>query len=218
MLIGQVDGAFFGSLYWRGSGARQSLRDRACTILIPTFQRAGVIRASRENMKTRIRTASAAIALIVIGLGAVTAGCGKYSFRNLKAMKAFKEANDHYRGQRWREAVDRYEAAIASNPDFETNPDLLAAYFFLGNSYDNLYKPARQGEPENDALMKKAIENYTKAAEQARDPLIKRRALEYLVAAYAPDKLNNPAEAEPIVQKMIALDPNEPTAYFQLSK
>ena len=218
MLIGQVDGAFFGSLYWRGSGARQSLRDRACTILIPTFQRAGVIRASRENMKTRIRTASAAIALIVIGLGAVTAGCGKYSFRNLKAMKAFKEANDHYRGQRWREAVDRYEAAIASNPDFEANPDLLAAYFFLGNSYDNLYKPARQGEPENDALMKKAIENYTKAAEQARDPLIKRRAMEYLVAAYAPEKLNDPAQAEPIVQKMISMDPSDPVAYSQLSK
>jgi tetratricopeptide (TPR) repeat protein len=169
-------------------------------------------------MKTRIRTASAAIALIVIGLGAVTAGCGKYSFRNLKAMKAFKEANDHYRGQRWREAVDRYEAAIASNPDFEANPDLLAAYFFLGNSYDNLYKPARQGEPENDALMKKAIENYTKAAEQARDPLIKRRAMEYLVAAYAPEKLNDPAQAEPIVQKMISMDPSDPVAYSQLSK
>ena len=169
-------------------------------------------------MKTRIRTASAAIAVLVIGLSAATAGCGKYSFRNLKAMKAFKEANDHYRGQRWREAADRYEAALAANPDFEANPDFLAAYFFLGNSYDNLYKPARAGEAENDALMKKAIENYTIAAERAQDPLIKRRSMEYLVAAYAPDKLNDPAQAEPVVQKMIALDPSEPSAYFQLSK
>jgi tetratricopeptide (TPR) repeat protein len=169
-------------------------------------------------MKTGIRTASLAFAVLVIGLSAATAGCGKYSIRNLKAMKAFKEANDHYRGQRWREAADRYEAVIAAEPNTEAAPDFLAAYFFLGNSYDNLWKPARKGEPENDAYMTKAIENYTKAAELSKDPLIKRRAMEYIVAAYAPDKLNDPSQAEPIVQKMITMDPNEPTAYFQLSK
>jgi tetratricopeptide (TPR) repeat protein len=169
-------------------------------------------------MKTRIRTASVAIAVLAIGLSAATAGCGKYSIRNLKAMKAFKEANDHYRASRWREAADRYEAVIAAQPDTNAAPDFLAAYFFLGNSYDNMWKPARKGEPENDALMSKAIENYTKAAEQSKDPLIKRRAMEYIVAAYAPDKLNDPSQAEPVVQKMIAADPNEPTAYFQLSK
>jgi tetratricopeptide (TPR) repeat protein len=169
-------------------------------------------------MKTRIRTASVAVAVLAIGLSAATAGCGKYSFNNLKAMKAFKEANDHYRGSRWREAADRYEAVIAANPNTEAAPDFLAAYFFLGNSYDNLWKPARKGEPDNDALMTKAIENYTKAAELSKDPLIRRRSMEYIVAAYAPDKLNDPAQAEPIVQKMIQMDPNEPTAYFQLSK
>ena len=169
-------------------------------------------------MKTRNRTASVAIAVLAIGLSAATAGCGKYSFNNLKAMKAFKEANDHYRASRWREAADRYEAVIAANPNTEAAPDFLAAYFFLGNSYDNMWKPARKGEPENDALMTKAIENYTKAAELSKDPLIKRRSMEYIVAAYAPDKLNDPSQAEPIVQKMIQMDPNEPTAYFQLSK
>jgi tetratricopeptide (TPR) repeat protein len=156
--------------------------------------------------------------VLAIGLSAATAGCGKYSIRNLKAMKAFKEANDHYRASRWREAADRYEAVIAAQPDTNAAPDFLAAYFFLGNSYDNMWKPARKGEPENDALMTKAIENYTKAAEQSKDALIKRRAMEYIVAAYAPDKLNDPSQAEPVVQKMIAADPNEPTAYFQLSK
>jgi len=169
-------------------------------------------------MKTRIRTASVAIAVLAIGLSAATAGCGKYSFRNLKAMKAFKEANDHYRASRWREAADRYEDVIKAQPDTNAAPDFLATYFFLGNSYDNLWNPARKGEPDNDAFMTKAIENYTKAAELSKDPLIKRRAMEYIVAAYAPDKLNDPAQAEPIVQKMIQMDPNEPTAYFQLSK
>lgn len=169
-------------------------------------------------MKTRIRTVSVATAMLVIGLGAATAGCGKYSFANLKAMKAFKDANEHYRGQRYREAAERYEAAVSSPQALEVNPDLTAAYFFLGHSYDNLYKPARKGEPENDAFMEKAIENYTKAAERAHDPLIKRRALEYLVAAYGPDKLNDPGQAEPVVLKMIQMDPADPSAYFALAK
>jgi tetratricopeptide (TPR) repeat protein len=172
----------------------------------------------RENMKTRIRSVSVAAAVLIIGLSGATAGCGKYSFRNLKAMKAFKDANDHYRGQRWKEAATRYEDTVAAQPDFSTNPDLTAVYFFLGNSYDNLWKPARKGEPENDAYMTKAIENYTKAAEVAKNPLIKRRALEYLVAAYGSDKLNDPSQAEPVVLKMIQMDPGDPGAYFALSK
>ena len=169
-------------------------------------------------MKTRIRTVSVALAVLVVGLSAATAGCGKYSLQNLKAMKAFKEANDHYRGGRWREAAERYEAVIAANPDYSTNPDFAAAYFFLGNSYDNLYKPARKGEPENDAYMTKAIENYTKGFEMSSDPVIKQRSLEYLAAAYGPDKLADPGQAEPVVQKMISLNPNDPQGYFQLTK
>jgi hypothetical protein len=42
--------------------------------------------------------------------------------------------------------------------------------------------------------------------------------MEYLVAAYGPEKLNDPAQAEPIVQQMIQMEPNEPTNYFALSK
>ena len=43
-------------------------------------------------------------------------------------------------------------------------------------------------------------------------------ALQYLVAAYGPEKLNEPDKAEPIVQKMIQMDPNDPANYFALSK
>ena len=42
--------------------------------------------------------------------------------------------------------------------------------------------------------------------------------MEYIVAAYAPDKLNDPAQAEPVIQKMIAADPSDPAAHFQLMK
>jgi tetratricopeptide (TPR) repeat protein len=166
-------------------------------------------------MKTRFRTAPVLAAALVVGLGAASAGCGKYSYNNLKAMKAFKDANVAYQAQDWKKAVDRYEDAIAANPDL--NAGGVTPYFFLANSYDNLYKPARAGEAENDRFIQKAIENY-KISAQKDTGQMRTRAMEYLVAAYGPDKLNDPSQAEPIIQQMIQMDPNEPANYFYLAK
>jgi tetratricopeptide (TPR) repeat protein len=49
------------------------------------------------------------------------------------------------------------------------------------------------------------------------DPKIKRLALDYLVSAYGPDKLNDPAQAEPILLNMIKMDPKETSSYFGLA-
>ncbi len=160
-------------------------------------------------MTTRIRTAAVAL---VLGTSLASTGCGKYSISTLKAQKSYKEANDAYKGQDWKRAVEKYTYAVTENPD------LVTAYFFLGNSHDNLYKPARAGEADNDAHMQHAVENYKKAAERETNPQMKKLALEYLVAAYGQEKLNDPSKAEPIVQQMIQMDPNEPTNYFALSK
>ena len=53
---------------------------------------------------------------------------------------------------------------------FTNYPQLNTTYFFLGNSYDQMYKPAKQGDPANDALIQKAIENYRKAADKNTRP------------------------------------------------
>jgi tetratricopeptide (TPR) repeat protein len=166
-------------------------------------------------MKTQIRTAPVLVVAAVMTLGAATAGCGKYSWNNMKAMKAFKDANVAYQAQDWKRASERYEDAIRANPDL--NAGGVTPYFFLANSYDNLYKPTRAGEAENDAYIQKAIENY-KIAAQKDTGQMRTRAMEYLVAAYGPDKLNDPSQAEPIVQQMIQMDPNEPANYFYLAK
>ena len=161
-------------------------------------------------MTTRFRTHSATLA-IVLGLSVLTAGCGKYSLGALKAQKAYKEANDAYRAQDWKKAAERYEYAI------QQDPNKTEVYFYLANSYDNRYKPSRAGEPDNDALIQKAVSNYKLAAERSTEPQIKKLALQYLVAAYGQEKLNDPSQAEPLVQKMIEMEPNEPTNYFALS-
>jgi tetratricopeptide (TPR) repeat protein len=163
-------------------------------------------------MRKRFRSVSAAVVVAIIGASVAASGCGRYSFSSLKASKALKEAHEHYKANKFREAAARYEDALAADPD------RVEAFFYLANSYDNLYKPSRAGEAENDALMQKAIENYKKAAERGPDTQMRNLAMRYLVAAYGPDKLNNPAEAEPVVKRMIDIDPNEPENYFALAK
>jgi tetratricopeptide (TPR) repeat protein len=148
--------------------------------------------------------------VLLAGLTLSLVACGQVG--KLKAKKAFKEANVLYTQQEYKKAVAQYEEAIANDPD------LTQAYFFLGNSYDNLYKPSRRGEADNDLQLTKAIENYKKAADREVDPKIKKLALEYLVASYGPDKMNDPTQATPLVERMIQLDPTDPANYFALAK
>ena len=161
-------------------------------------------------MNTRYRTATAVA--VVLTLGVAAAGCGRYSFGALKAQKAYKDANELYKGSDWKDAAAKYEYVL------QQDPSRSEVYFFLANSYDNAYKPSRAGEPENDANIQKAIENYQKAAQLDKNPEMKKLAMQYLVAAYGPDKLNDPGKAEPIVQEMIKLAPNDPGNYFALAQ
>ena len=147
---------------------------------------------------------------MVAALSLSVTACGKYN--ELKAKKNFKDANALYQQGEYRRAAVEYETAL------QQDPNLVAAYFYLGNSYDNLYKVTRKGEAENDKMLENAIKNYKIAAEREGDPKMKRLALEYLVAAYGPDKLNDPEQAEPIVRRMIQMDPKESANYFGLAK
>jgi tetratricopeptide (TPR) repeat protein len=119
-------------------------------------------------------------------------GCAK--FNELKGMKAYKAANVAYQAQDYKTAADLYEQAIAAEPNLAYGEP----YFFLGNSYDNLYKPSRKGEPDNDILLEKAVANYEIAAEklsaapEERDKKLGTLSLQCLVAAYGADKLNDP--------------------------
>ena len=163
-------------------------------------------------MRTRFRSVSAGSLTVLLGLTLAVSACGKYSWSSLSARKNIKEAHELYKGSKWKEAAAAYESAVAADPTLE------GAHFFLANSYDNLYKPSRAGEAENDAYMQKAIEWYKKAAEKEPNAIYRQRSMQYLVAAYGPEKLNQPAEAEPIVKKMIEMDPSDYLNYVELSK
>lgn len=157
------------------------------------------------------------VVALVLAVGLSTAACGKYAIGNLRSLMAFKEANELYKRQDFPKAVEAYQRAIEHNPEFGIS------YFFLGNSYDNMYKPGRKGEAENDGYLTKAVENYTKATEVIKntDPQgveIRKLSFEYLIAAYGADKIDDFEKAEPIALKLVSLEPNEPANYYSLSK
>jgi tetratricopeptide (TPR) repeat protein len=157
---------------------------------------------------------SQAIVALIAGLSLLVSGCDQIT--NLRARMDFREANGLYQGQDWKAAAEKYEEVLAANP---TDPQLLTSYFFLGNSYDNQFRPGRSNDPANDALLTKAIENYKLAAERIQNNTqIRTLSLQYLVAAYGPDKLNDPAQAEPLLKQMIQDDPKEAANYFLLSR
>ena len=164
------------------------------------------------------KRSSAAYLSLFVGLSVTLAGCGY--FNQVRAMKAFKDGNKAYTASDWRVAVQKYEEAAQMTAGDATCQWCPAIYFYLGNSYDNMYRPARKGEAANDALLQKAVDNYKLASEKLTEESQPKRslALEFLVAAYGPDKLADPTQAEPVVQRMIQLAPNEPTNYFQLAK
>jgi tetratricopeptide (TPR) repeat protein len=153
--------------------------------------------------------------VIVAALSLSLVGCGQ--FGKLKASKHFKDANALYAQQDYRNAAVEYKSAI------EADPNLNEAYFFLANSYDNLYKPARKGNPLNDSFLQDALTNYKIASEKLVDDkpetkLLRKRTLQFMAALYAKDKLNQPDEAEPVVKQLIAMEPSDTGSYFALVK
>ena len=151
----------------------------------------------------------------VVALSVTAVGCGQVS--NLRAKMAFRDGNSAYQAGEWVEAAEKYEEVLSYNP---TDPQMLTSYFFLGNSLDNQYRPGRVGDAANDAILARAIENYKTAAELLVDinPQFRTLSLQYLIAAYGSDKLNDPSLAEPLLRQMLQEDPSNPPTYFILSR
>jgi len=166
-------------------------------------------------MRTRLKSTIVASAAIVAMLGlSSTVACSKAA--GIRAMLTFKQANQAYQQADYQKSAQLYEETI------QTDPSMAQVYFYLGNSYDNLFQPGVEA-PANQENLTKATENYALAAEKLsadkpEEVKLKKLALQYLVAAYGPDKGNDPAKAEPVVQRLIQLDPSDPANYFALGK
>ena len=157
------------------------------------------------------------VALLVVPLVA----CGY--FEQLSALRTFKEANSFYGRGDYEGAVERYEEILqildqaGDAGDALLSEQLTYTYFYIGNAYDNLYRPSRRGDPENDAYLEKAITFYQLAADKIDTFDFKKLSMQFLVSAFGPDKANDPARSEPVLRQMILLDPEDPDNYFALA-
>jgi tetratricopeptide (TPR) repeat protein len=164
----------------------------------------------------RVRTKAVWVGGLTIITGLAMTACGQIAV--LQAHKSFKEGNTFYLAKDYKRASEKYEDVVRLIDPANLDPSLTPAYFYLGNSYDNLYRPSRKGEAANDELLTRAVENYKLAAEREPDPKLKKLAMQYLVASYGGDKLNDPSLAEPVLLQMIETEPTDPANYFVLAK
>src|SRR5215211_6965981 len=109
----------------------------------------------------RSLTGASPAVIAMLALASLAPACSQVG--DLKARKAYKAANQAYQTQDYKRASELYEETIQAAPESQ---QAKQAYFFLGNSYDNQWKPSKKGEADNDVLMTKAVENYQKAAEK----------------------------------------------------
>jgi len=158
------------------------------------------------------------LVILVAGLSLATAACGKYSIGSIRSAKAFQDGIGQYQGGEFKGAAANFEEAIRLNPGFGFS------YFFLGNSYDKLYRPTRKGEAENDGYLNKAVENYRKSIEHLKGspepqaPQFLNLSYQYLIAAYGSDRLNDFTQAEGAAKELIESTPNEPGNYQALAR
>ena len=145
----------------------------------------------------------------MLALGSFTSTVGlRQGRRDSRRRRRSRPPTQAYQQQDYKKAAELYEETIAADPNLTDQ-----AYFFLGNSYDNQYKPSKKGDAANDALLRRrSTTTRRRPRSSRRRPIPTTRSsascrCEYLVAAYGADKLNDPAKAEPVVQKMIQLEP-----------
>ena len=154
---------------------------------------------------------SLAIRLVLVALVALsTTSC--YLFDQLRALRVIKDAHTQYQRSDYVLAAELYEEVL------ENDPDLVEAYFYLANSYDQQFRPALRGEPENDEMLDRAIENYITSAERQTYLELQTLSLQWLVEAYGPEKANDPASSEIVLQTMIDTDPENPDNYYRLAR
>jgi len=131
--------------------------------------------------------------------------CDKLKITNLKANKHFKSGNKFYTEEKYKKAITEYEAAL------QLNPNLKAAFYYLGSSYIMVYKPGDDSE-KNKEFGLKATENLQKALEL--DPENKN-----IIQALGDinDKMRNFELAEKYYLQVQKFTPNDPASYYNLA-
>ena len=160
------------------------------------------------------------VRLVVIALAVIPlSGCS--FFDELGAVRTFREANTAYQRGFYDDAIALYEEVLSvideSGGQSDLAQQLTPAYFYIANSYDSLYLPGSQAA-ENVHNLDEAIRYYELAVDRIPDPSLQLLSMQWLVAAFGPDKANDPTRSEPVLKAMILDDPENPDNYFRIAQ
>ena len=164
------------------------------------------------------------IAFLLFALVAL-GGCAnlQQKWNMLKSRRAFKQANLAYSNKDYPKAIELYDTTLA----LDSNPDprvLVTTHFYRGSSNHLLYRPSKFDDPENDALLEAAIEDYEKAIELSEQhtgefEMLKpyqQYGMEQLAAIYR-DNLDDFQSAERYFKSLIEFDSKTPERYYALA-
>jgi tetratricopeptide (TPR) repeat protein len=143
-------------------------------------------------------------ALVFVGLvpALVLGGCSR-----VRSRSAMKDGNKDYKEENFKKAVVDYGRAV------ELDPNFAEAWFYLGSSYQALYRPGKD-TPENKELLEKAIAAYKKSLEVNSGKTenlrkVKVNTLGALTAIYSEEPYRDFDTALKYAQELVADNPND---------
>ncbi|MCG2811817.1 MAG: tetratricopeptide repeat protein, partial [Candidatus Aminicenantes bacterium] len=131
--------------------------------------------------------------------------CDKLKISNLKANKHFKTGNRYYGEEKFKKAIIEYEAAL------QLNPNLKAAFYYIGSSCIMVYRPGDDSE-KNMEYGRKATDYLQKALELNPENKDILQALGDIS-----DKMRNFDLAEKYYLQVQKFTPDDPVSYYNLA-
>jgi len=145
------------------------------------------------------RTTSLTLVVVLVLLALAGAGCTK-----LKARDELNKGVQAFRNGTYPQAVEHFKTAIQLDPEFSVAREYLAMAYFMQ------YVPGAES-PENNRMAQAAYEGFMDVLQ--RDPNNKVAMASLAQLFFNQKKLD---EAEQWYRKLIAIDPQNKTAYYTL--
>lgn len=156
-------------------------------------------------MKMRVQALAVGALLLLSGVG-----CAKVQSR-----AAFKDGNKEYTSENFKRAIQHYERAV------ELDPNLAEAWFYLGSSYQAMYRPGKD-TPENKELLQKSIDAYKKSLETNpgttdQQKKVKTNTLGALIAIHSEEPYKDFDIAQQYAQQLVQENPNDARNLYALA-
>ena len=156
-------------------------------------------------MKMRFQALAIGALLLLSGVG-----CAKVQSR-----AAFKDGNKEYTSENFKRAIQHYERAV------ELDPNLAEAWFYLGSSYQAMYRPGKE-TPENKELLQKSVDAYKKSLETnpagtEQQKKVKTNTLGALIAIHSEEPFKDFNTAQQYAQQLVQENPNDSKNLYALA-